>query len=182
MSRAAAPTLFPVELVEERVRTRSPRRSPASPSLDTAEQLDLLAGLPAPPRQGTVAAAVFRARAFVHQVLARRVCARCCSEERLRFLPRVVDRWHTPVWQLVKAGVSDGRLREAIARCEVLCARCALARPKPQMLRIAGRGVGPRCGERVNPQVFRTGSPVFSQKPRNLRKQTFPQISAKRRA
>lgn len=100
-------------------------------------QLDLLAGLPVPPTEGTLKAAVARARGYVDERLSRRVCAYCCGDERLLFQHRWpmrlgIDEY---VARLVQAGVSRGRLGDEIAKCRVLCRRCQLASVHPKMLR-----------------------------------------------
>jgi hypothetical protein len=100
-----------------------------------AAQLDLLAGLPAPPRPGSLEELVERARAFVDQVKSHRVCQRCCSDERLMFVHQQPSRWNVPVWKLVESGASIVRIREEITRCDVICRRCWVSGTHPKMLR-----------------------------------------------
>lgn len=81
---------------------------------------------------------VARAQAYVRTTLARRVCVACCEdgrERRLVFRHRRRSARAVPVWQLVALGVSLARLQAEIAGCDVVCRRCLLQAPKPQMLR-----------------------------------------------
>lgn len=100
-----------------------------------SEQLDLLEGLPVPPAEGTLEAAVARARAFVDRH--RRICVDCGEDERaLVFLHR--DRrpqWHRFIARLVQVGASDRQLKMEIAKCEVVCRACSARRTRPYMLR-----------------------------------------------
>jgi hypothetical protein len=103
-------------------------------------QLDLLAGLPVPPAEGTLEGAVARARDYVDARLASRVCVRCCDDRQLLFIHRQPNRWNVKVWTLVRAGASGARLREKIGKCDVVCRRCVLPQARHQMLRSSTSG------------------------------------------
>lgn len=87
----------------------------------------------------TVAGQIADARAYVARMLARRVCVACCAaltERPLHFVHRRPLRppLDNVVARLVQAGVGRARLAEEMAKCDVLCVRCKLARVRPQML------------------------------------------------
>jgi hypothetical protein len=91
-------------------------------------QLDLLVSLPSPaPIETALDVARARARAFVDGVKAARVCRRCGTDEGLMFVHRRAHVLNREIGKLVLWGVSTGRLREEIARCDVYCRRCWLA-------------------------------------------------------
>ena len=113
-------------------------------------QLSLFADVDLP-RPLTLEELVARARGFVRTTLAHRVCVHCCEdgrERRLVFRHRRRSPRDVEVWQLVALGVSLARLREEIGKCDVVCRRCLLQRPRPQMLRSRPSGFHPNSGER----------------------------------
>jgi len=114
-------------------------------------QLSLFDDDAGPPRT-TLEADVERGREFVRSVLRRRVCVSCCGDERLVFHHRSPMRrpFDAYVARLVQAGSSNRRIAIEIAKCEVICRRCLLARTRPQMLRTDRSTAGWDSGERGN--------------------------------
>jgi len=109
-----------------------------------------------PPPPLSHAELVTRATDYVRSALRLRPCVSCCGSERLAFVHRRPAKGDREVSDLARLGADLVRLREEMGKCDVICRRCLLARPHPQMLRFARLSLGRNRGEGQKPVVLRS--------------------------